>query len=232
MKNKEELNKNNFTPGSDEIAKTPEFDQSKALQNKAEKQAEIDGYKIESFQDYPDEYEDIDENEEDIDGVPQTLWRGERLFLGNIEERIAENISTVGHERKGNQNGKVFMARDKKFASLYAVGTDGVKWYDGPLSVDEIPIGVVYKIRNSNNHLEAEPTYDEPEQDGPFPGKIREFTTDSIPPEDYEISHFYIMDDFLQPNGHKRSDMRRPIEVIKILDQKKIPEKKYVEIDD
>ncbi|MBR3137878.1 hypothetical protein IKG41_00830 [Candidatus Saccharibacteria bacterium] len=116
------------------------------------------------------------------------------------------------------------MIREKNSASLYAVGTDGVKWYDGPLSVDEIPIGVVYKIHNSNNHLEAEPTYDEPEQDGPFPGKIREFITDSIPPEDYEISHFYIMNDFLQPNGHKRSDMRQPIEVIKILDQKKIPE--------
>lgn len=70
------------------------------------------------------------------------------------------------------------MIWEKNSASLYAVGTDGVKWYDGPLSVDEIPIGVVYKIHNSNNHLEAEPTYDEPEQDGPFPGKIREFITD------------------------------------------------------
>jgi len=28
----------------------------------------------------------------------------------------------------------------------------------------------------------------------------------------------------MESNGHKRSDMRQPIEVIKILDQKKIPE--------
>lgn len=200
----------------------PDYNPEKAMQARAEKEAEIKGFKIETFQDFPDYFEESDETTPDIDGVPQTLWRGERLFLGNIDELQNRELSTIGHERSANREGKVHMARDKRFASLYAVGTDGVKWYDGQLSVEEIPIGVVYKIKNAGNHLRATPTDDEPEAFGPFAGKYREFIADEVPAEDYEVSQFYIMDDFLQPNGHSRSDFRRPMEVFTVLDQEKI----------
>lgn len=193
----------------------------------------------EPWTDFPDEYEELDESEPDIDGVPQTVWRGERLYLHNLDELNQRAISTKGHERRHNRDGQVYVARDKKYASLYAVGTDGVKFYNGPLPVEEIPIGVVYKINNSNNHLHAHPTHSEPDSIGPFAGKFREFTTTEVPPEDYSVSEIYVMDDFFadgawlsEPSepypykhrGHNRSDFRRPLEVYKLRDQADLPQ--------
>ncbi len=178
----------------------------------------------EPWVDFPSTSEGVDDRP-DIDGVPQTLWRGERLYLGNIDELGKRSITTAGHEAVHNRQGETFCSRDKKFASLYAVGTDGVTFYDGELPKEEIPIGVVYKINNTDNAINAKPTDDEPEEIGPFAGRFREFTTiEEIPPESYSVEEIYIMDDFDQPNGHQRSDFRRPREVFKVKDQESLPE--------
>lgn len=219
----EDLEQN--TTQEDNSEEYPAFDSNKAKQARAEKEATLKGYTFEKWQGYPDDLEGIDENEPDIDGVPQTLWRGERLFIDNIDEVLDKDMSTKNYARTANRGGEaVYMSRDKYSACTYAVGTDGVKWYDGPLSVDEIPIGVVYKINNSGNHLGAVTTEDEPIDWGPFAGKFQEFITSSVPSKDYEVVEFYIMDDFIQPNGHKRSDVRQPMEVFKVLDQSKLPD--------
>ncbi len=196
-------------------------DPFKTLLESEEKMEEIEP---EVWTDFPDEMEGVDERS-DIDGVPQTLWRGERLYLDNIDELGKRSITTAGHEAKHNRNGEaIFLARDKKYASLYAVGMDGVTFYDGELPKDQIPIGVVYKIDNTGNKLGAAPTDDEPEFFGPFTGKFREFVSnEEIPAEKYSVKEIYIMDDFDQPGGHKRSDFRRPKEVYKIQDQKDLP---------
>ena len=193
----------------------------------------------EPWTDYPDEMEEIDESEEDVNGVPQTVWRGERLYLDNIDELGKRNLSTAGHEGKSNRDGMVFLSRDKYYASTYAVGKDGVKFYDEPLPVEQIPIGVIYKINNQANHLNAVPTDDEPETFGSFEGKFREFVAKEIPTEDYEVSEIYIMDDFkaddfsgrysipdspYKNSGHIRSDFRQPMESYKVKDQKELPE--------
>ncbi len=172
---------------------------------------------------FPDENEGVDERP-DIDGVPQTLWRGERLYLDNIDELGKRDITTVGHEAMHNRNGATFCARDKKYASLYAVGTDGVKWYDDELPKEQIPIGVIYKIENTDNRLNASPTSDEPEFFGPFAGKFREFTLENVPVGQYSVEEVYIMDDFDQPGGHRRSDFRRPKEVYRIRNQEDLPD--------
>ena len=198
------------------LSSMPDFD---------EHMKEVQGYTVEEWTDFPEPYEGIDESEPDIDGVPQTVWRGERLYLGNIDSLGSRTITTKGHERTNNRDGQTFVSRDKKFASTYAVGTDGVVFYDGPLPVEEIPIGVVYKINNNGNHLGAKATDDEPLPFGPFAGKFREFIiSGEVPEEDYEVDSIYIMDDFLQPNGHERSDFRQPIEVYKVKDQEKLPD--------
>lgn len=177
----------------------------------------------EAWVDFPSTAEGVDERP-DIDGVPQTLWRGERLYLENIDEVGSRSITTVGHEAVHNRQGETYCSRDKKFASLYAVGTDGVKFYDGSLPKEQIPIGVVYKIDNTGNATGAKPTDDEPEEIGPFAGQFREFTTDKeILPESYSVEEIYIMDDFDQPNGHQRSDFRRPREVFRVKDQADLP---------
>lgn len=199
---------------------------------------------------YPDEMEGVDESEPDIDGVPQTVWRGERCYLDNIDEIGKRDLSTEGHERSYNRNGQLFLSRDKFYASTYAVGKDGVKWYDEPLPVEEIPIGVVYKIHNQGNHLSASPTDDHPEPFGPFEGKFREFTAEKVPVGSYEVSEIYIMDDFtanegvLPPDspykhgGHQRSDFRTPMEVYKIKNQAELPDtikkvkKRMIELDE
>ena len=191
----------------------------------------------EPWTNYPDAMEEIDESEPDINGVPQTVWRGERLYLNNIDELGKRDLSTTGYERKNNREGELFLSRDKSFASTYAVGKDGVKYYDEPLSVEEIPIGVIYKIDNHDNHLEATPTDDEPEFFGPFAGKFREFTAKEVPADSYEVSEIQIMDDFVandhpqdsssnspyKYSGHVRSDFRSPLEVYKIKDQSELP---------
>lgn len=174
----------------------------------------------EPWTDFPDEHEGLDERP-DVNGVPQTLWRGERLYLDNIDELGKRDITLAGREATHNRQGETFCARDKKYASTYAVGTDGVTFYDGVLPKEQIPIGVVYKIDNTDNKFNAAPTGDEPEYFGAFEGKFREFTiNESIPPESYSVEEVYVMDDFDQQNGHKRSDFRRPREVYKVRDQK------------
>ena len=175
---------------------------------------------------FPSETEGMNENEPDVNGVPQTAWRGERYYLDNIDELGRRNLSTKGHEATHNRDGKVYLARDKMYASLYAVGTDGVTWYDDPLPVENIPIGVIFKINNSGNHLGAEPTSPEPEDWGPFAGKHREFIADEVPIEDCEVQEIYIMDDFIANDGrgHERSDFRRPMEVFKVKGQSELPE--------
>ena len=76
----------------------------------------------------------------------------------------------------------------------------------------------------AKNCLSASPTDDEPEFFGPFAGKFREFTLKTeVPVGQYSVEEIYIMDDFGQPGGHKRSDFRRPKEVYKIRDQKDLP---------
>lgn len=192
----------------------------------------------EPWEDFPDDYEGVD-NAEDIDGVPQTMWRGERYYLDNIDELGQRSLSTKGHEALHNQQGKVYTARDKKYASLYAVGTDGVTFYDKPLPVEQIPIGVIFKINNANNHLGSTPTSDTPDSWGPFEGRFREFVSEEIPPEDCEVTDIYIMDDFVandpriskngegfsqyKTGGHVRSDLRRPMEVYKVKNQSELP---------
>ncbi len=179
----------------------------------------------EEWVDFPDSHEGIDEDEPDVDGVAQTLWRGERVYLSNIDDVGVREVSTLGHEATHNRDGRVYAARDKRYASLYAVGTDGVTFYDDPLPKEKIPIGVIYRINNSGNHLGAKPTSD-PEYWNEVAGKVREreFIAENVPAEDYEVTEFYVMDDFLQPNGHRRSDFRRPMEVFRVEDQAKIPE--------
>ena len=193
----------------------------------------------EPWKDFPEEYEGVDETKPDIDGVPQTMWRGERYYLDNIDELGRKDISTKGHEATHNMNGKVYTARDKKYASLYAVGTDGVTFYDEPLPVEQIPIGVVFKIDNTDNHLHSTATAETPDTWGPFEGKFREFVSDEIPQEDCSVEEIYIMDDFIANDprfskngegfskyttgGHVRSDSRRPMEVYKVKDQSELP---------
>ena len=230
---------------------TSETAEPKLNQEKASEKISNAG---EPWEGFPDEYDGIDESEPDIDGVPQTMWRGERYYLGNIDELGQRNLSTKGHEAVHNRDGKVYTARDKKYASLYAVGTDGVTFYDEPLPVEQIPIGVVFKINNSNNHLQASPTAEKPESWGPFEGKFREFISDEIPAEDCEVVEIYIMDDFIaddrrihregegfsryKTGGHVRSDFRRPIEVYRLKDQSEIPgiiekvKKRMIELDE
>lgn len=173
-----------------------------------------------------DSREGINENEPDIDGVPQTAWRGERYYLDNIDELGKRNLSTKGHEDVHNMDGKVHMARDMAYASRYAIGTDGVTWYDEALPVEKIPIGVIFKINNSGNHLNIKPTSPEPDDFGPFAGKHREFIIDEVSVDDYAVQEIYIMDDFIANGGkgHQRSDFRRPMEVFKVKDQSEVPE--------
>ena len=178
--------------------------------------------KPEAWTKFPDITEGVDERP-DVNGVPQTLWRGERVYLDNIDELGKRSITTVGHEAKHNRDGVVFCARDKQFACAYAIGTDGVTWYSDELPKERIPIGVVYKIENTNNYLNASPTDDEPLSFGPFAGKFREFIVESVPAGQYSIVEIYIMDDFDQPGGHRRSDFRRPKEVYKIRNQEELP---------
>lgn len=204
---------------------------------------------------FPDEYDGVDESEPDIDGVPQTMWRGERYYLDNIDELGRRNLSTKGHEATHNRDGKVYTARDKKYASLYAVGTDGVKFYDGPLPIEQIPIGVIFKINNSGNHLHSTPTAESPDTWGPFAGRFREFVSEEIPTEDCEVVEIYLMDDFIaddtrpfgkrgegfskyKTGGHVRSDARRPTEVYRPKNQSELPEiidkvkKRMIELDE
>lgn len=75
-------------------------------------------------------------------------WR--KTLLNNIDELGKRDLSTTGYERKNNREGELFLSRDKSFASTYAVGKDGVKYYDEPLPVEEIPIGVIYKIKDQS----------------------------------------------------------------------------------
>lgn len=178
--------------------------------------------KPEAWTKFPDITEGVDERP-DVNGVPQTLWRGERVYLDNIDKLGERSITTVGHEAKHNRDGVVFCARDKQFACAYAIGTDGVTWYGDELPKEQIPIGVVYKIENTNNYLNASPTDDEPLSFGPFAGKFREFIVESVPAGQYSIVEIYIMDDFDQPGGHRRSDFRRPKEVYKVRNQEELP---------
>lgn len=160
-------------------------------------------------------------------GVPEVLWRGERRYLSNIDQIGKVALSTKDHERKGNQNGRVHMGRDKEFATTYSIGTDGVVWYDGPLSKEDIPIGVVYKIDNTNNIINAiaddDPLPDLPEL-GELAGKCREFTTTEVPPEFYTVAEIHIMDDYNQPNGHKRSDFRQILETFVVESPEQLPD--------
>lgn len=232
-------------------------DASKAIEPKTDQEATSESISNagEPWEGFPDEYDGIDESEPDIDGVPQTMWRGERYYLDNIDELGRRSLSTKGHEATHNRDGKVYTARDKKYASLYAVGTDGVKHYDEPLSAEQIPIGVVFKINNSGNHLHSTPTSENPETWGPFEGKFREFISEEIPAEDCEVAEIYIMDDFIaddprpfgkhgegfskyKTGGHTRSDFRRPAEVYRPKNQSELPEiiekvkKRIIELDE
>ncbi len=159
--------------------------------------------------------------------IPETLYRGERVYLDNIDQIGKRDLSTTGHEQIHNQQGKVYLARDKEYAMSYSVGKDGVTWYDRPLSKEEIPIGVIYKIDNPDNIIEAiaegDPLPDLP-QLGELAGKHREFTADNIKPDMYQVTELQIMNDFTQPNGHQRSDAREVLERFTVDNQEKLPE--------
>lgn len=231
---------------------TSETAEPKLNQEKASEKISNAG---EPWEGFPDEYDGVDESEPDVEGAPQTMWRGERYYLDNIDELGQRNLSTKGHEATHNRDGKVYTARDKKYASLYAVGTDGVKFYDEPLSIEQIPIGVVFKIDNSANHLHSAPTAESPDTWGPFAGKFREFVSEEIPAEDCEVAEIYLMDDFIADDprpfgkhgegfskynngGHMRSDFRRPAEVYRPKNQSELPEiiekvkKRIIELDE
>lgn len=159
--------------------------------------------------------EDIAEKVGEFLGVPEVLFRGERRYLNNIDQVGKEPLSTKGYERTSNQEGKVYSARDIEYARSYSVGTDGVEFYDGPRTAEEIPIGVIYKINNENNIISATPD-GEPVPDNPalgdIAGKYREFISGDIPSELCEVVELQIMDDYNQPNGHTRSDFRQVLE--------------------
>ena len=159
--------------------------------------------------------------------IPETLYRGERVYLDNIDQIGKRDLSTTEHEQIHNQRGKVYLARDKEYAMSYSVGTDGVTWYDHPLSKEEIPIGVIYKIDNPDNIIKAIPEGDplpDLPQLGELAGKYREFTADNIKPDLYQVTELQIMDDFIQPNGHERSDMREILERFTVDNPTKLPE--------
>jgi len=165
-------------------------------------------------------------DQEQKEPIPEILYRGERAYLDNIDRIGQHDLSTTGHEQIHNQNGKIYLSRDKEYAENYAIGTDGVVWYDHPLPKEEIPIGVVYKIDNPGNIIDAIPEGD-PLPDfigGELAGKHREFTADSIPVGQYEVVELQIMDDFIQPNGHSRSDMRDILESFSVSSPAKLPD--------
>ena len=158
--------------------------------------------------------------------IPETLYRGERAYLGNIDQIGQRDLSTTGHEQTHNQHGKIYLSRDIDYATNYSIGTDGVVWYDHPLPKEEIPIGVVYKIDNPGNIIDAVPEGD-PLPDfigGELAGKHREFTADSIPVGQYQVTELQIMDDFIQPNGHSRSDMRDILERFPVSTPAELPD--------
>ena len=159
--------------------------------------------------------------------VPEILYRGERVYLNNIDQIGQRDLSTIGHEQLYNQNGKVYLARDKEYATSYAVGKDGVTWYDEPLPKEKIPIGVIYEINNTDNAIaaipEGEPLPDFP-QLGELAGKHREFTADKVPVDRYRVIELQIMNDFIQPNGHRRSDMREILEVFSVNNSEQLPQ--------
>ena len=159
------------------------------------------------------------------DETPQILWRGERAYLGNIDQVGQRPLTTAGHERAGNRHGqRLSTSRDKYFAYTYAIGTDGVKFYDQPLSAEEIPIGVIYRINNRDNHLGMSSDDD---VDGYFVKQQREYTTPGeIPAQDYEPTAFILMDDLVQFN--QRSDFRRPFEVFPVDHKRYQSDKTYL----
>lgn len=165
-------------------------------------------------------------DQEQKEQIPETLYRGERVYLNNIDQIGQRDLSTIGYEQTHNQHGKVYLSRDLDYAIHYSVGTDGVTWYDGPLTKDKIPIGVVYKIDNPNNIIGAIPEGD-PLPDfigGELAGKHREFTAESIPSDQYQVLELQIMDDYIQPNGHKKSYERDILERFPVDDPAKLPE--------
>jgi hypothetical protein len=163
---------------------------------------------------------------EQTEPIPETLYRGERVYLNNIDQIGQRDLSTVGHEQTHNQQGKVYLSRDIDYAINYAIGTDGVTWYDHPLAKEEIPIGVVYKIKNPNNIIGAIPEGEALPDfiGGELAGKHREFTADSVPAGQYQVAELQIMDDYIQPNGHRRSDMRDILERFTVNDPAKLSE--------
>ena len=165
-------------------------------------------------------------DQEQKEPVPETLYRGERVYLNNIDQIGQRDLSTTGREQTHNKHGKIFLSRDIDYAINYSIGKDGVTWYDRPLTKEEIPIGVVYKIDNSNNIIGATPEGNpHPELfGGELAGKHREFTADSVPTNQYKVAELQILDDYIQPNGHSRSDMRDILERFTIDDPAKLPE--------
>lgn len=164
-------------------------------------------------------------DQEQIEQIPEILYRGERVYLDNIDQIGQRDLSTLEHERTANQYGKLFLSRDINYAINYAIGTDGVVWYDHPLSKEEIPIGVIYEINNSDNIINAVPE-GEPLPDfigGELAGKHREFTADFISAKQYKVVEIQIMDDYIQLNGHSRSDMRDILESFNVSDQAELP---------
>ncbi len=175
------------------------------------------GYFIERTDDSIPKFEDewkeyVGEGGEDQ--VPDVLYRGERVSLADLDFVGTMELSTTGNERNGNSNGKnLSFARDISFAKIYAVGLDGTpEYYDSPLEKDQIPVGVIYRVNNEENIIDAAPDHD-PMPFGEMQGLCREFTIDGhkgINSSQYDVVGFYIMDDYVSP--HTRSDERRPME--------------------
>ena len=198
-----------------------ESERAKAL-NAAENSSPL-GFEVRSYQDL-DTYAELTDLP-DVGPIPQELWRGERVYLDNIDQLGQRPLSTMKHAQTHNAHGLVYTARDKAYADHYAIGTDGVTFYDTELPKEQVPIGVIYKINNRDNHLEVQVADDdEPLPFGPFAGKFREFVAENIPASDYTVEDLYIMDDFVTPGGHQRSDFRRPLEVVHINDPEALPE--------
>lgn len=153
--------------------------------------------------------------------IPDTLYRGERVYIHEMHELGKRALNTVGFEKTHNQDGKLYLSRDEAYATNYAIGTDGVKFYDNILPSESIPVGVTYEVHNPANVLGAEPQGDA--ADSYFPGHPlhglhREFTVNNVPPDNYKVKDIHLMDDF--DIQHVRSDARNIKETIHVDDHK------------
>ena len=109
-KNSHENINSEISKAEEILGSMPDFEEFRQSleEDNADLETEPSGYTVEAWVDFPDISEGIDETEPDVNGVPQTIWRGERLYLDNIDELGRRDISTKGYEAKNNRDGQTF----------------------------------------------------------------------------------------------------------------------------